>query len=107
MRIQRMHIDDFKITLNDFLSDTGISKSQLASDARVPQSQVSDWSNGKGVRFTENAKRVLDAIEDHRNSSNARLPENLELAVKDLLNGKQSRIQTVETILHSLKGAFR
>ena len=53
-----MHINKFKILLNEFLNETGMSKNLLAAKSGVPQSQVSDWSNGKGVRFTRNSKKV-------------------------------------------------
>lgn len=101
-----MQIDDFRKTLIEFLDETGMSKNQLASSAGVSQSQISDWSNGKGKRFTEKSKKVVNFIEDYRNSSNQRIPENIESAVRTLLNGDKSRTDALENILNSLRGAF-
>jgi len=101
-----MHINKFKIVLNEFLNETGMSKNQLAAKSGVPQSQVSDWSNGKGVRFTRNSKKVLEFIEIYRKSPNQKIPEDIETAIRKLLNGDKNRVKALENMLNSLKDAF-
>jgi len=98
-----------KVTLNALSR----KHAQLQSEAIAAQSkldriqtQISDWSNGKGKRFTEKSKRVINFIEDYRNSPNQRIPENIESAVRALLNEDKLRADAIEKILNSLGDAL-
>ena len=101
-----MQIDEFRKKLNEFLDETGMSKNQLASNAGVSQSQISDWSNGKGKRFTQKSMKVIYFIEDYRSSSDQKIPKSIEAAVRILLKGDNSKVEALENILKSLKGLF-
>lgn len=101
-----MEIDEFRAILTSFLSETGMSKRQVALEAKVPQSQVSNWSNGGGVRVTPNSMRVLNVIESYRDKKHPRLPRDIETAVQALLNGESRRTEAVERVLISLQGVF-
>lgn len=100
-----MNFDTFVYELNTFLNETGMSKRALASMAKVPQSQVSDWSNGNGVRFTPNAKKVLNTIVNYRTSSEP-LPDNVEKAIRDVWKGDQKRADVIANVIHSLQPIF-
>lgn len=102
-----MTITDFQNTLNLFLEEYGMSKNELARRTNVPQSQISDWSNGKGKRFTMNAKRVVDFIVNYRKSPKQPLPENIENAVRNLMDGSNERNKAIEEILVSLTRVVR
>lgn len=98
-----MNPNSFKIELQEFLSTTGISQNQLSKEARVPQSQISDWNKGKMKRFGKNAKRVLNVIENYRLSDEAKLPEDLQQVVRDFYGGKQENCELLKRLITSLK----
>ena len=98
-----MTLEQFKADLNWYLDETGMSKKALASKAKVCQSQISDWSNGKGVRFTEKAKSVANIIEDYRNSGEAPIPQNIEDAVREVWQGDEKCAEVIANLVYSLK----
>lgn len=97
-----MTIDEFRAELKAFLTDSGMSKNALALKAGVAQSQVSDWSNGKGARYTVNARKVMMAIENHRMQGGTSIPEEIETAVRQAWGNNPHRKDLICDVLRAL-----
>ena len=97
-----MNFYKFHQELQSFLNDTGMSRNALAKKAGVPQSQVSNWSHGKGKRFTENSLKVMSVINEYRNTQQPPLPKEIEEAVRRAWDGDSSRIGLICDVLHAL-----
>ncbi len=80
-----MLISDFHKELKYFIDESGMSVNNLAGKANVPQSQVWGWFNEKGVRYTENAKKVMSVIKSYRSEGKRPIPKNIEDAIQDIL----------------------
>ena len=98
-----MELDSFFLQLEDFLSDTGVSKNALAAMANVPQSQVSNWSNKRGKRFTRNARKVMDAIESYRMQGLTPIPSDIEKKVRSIISLSPSNADLVRDVLDALQ----
>ena len=98
-----MKFTEFKSTLKQFLSNSGMSQNELAIKAQVPQSQMCNWANGKGVRYTKNAKKVIDAIENYRKQNDDAY---FSISSKLIQNIKRDRCKITLKIPHLVKYTY-
>ncbi|RUO46211.1 hypothetical protein [Pseudidiomarina donghaiensis] len=81
-----------------------MSKNALAKKAGVPQSQVSNWSRGIGKRFTENAKKVVETMDELSQGQYQKpIPEEIESAVRVAWNGDPKRAKLICDVLNTLE----
>lgn len=100
-----MDIVQFQNRLNQFLSDSGMSKNALAKTLKISQSQISLLANYKTKRWTKNTKKINDYIQEYY-QDNFKIPVKIEKNIKKILlknPGNEVRILTILESINSLK----
>ena len=97
-----MQISTFHKELKSFIGQTGMSVNKLARGAQVPQSQVWGWAKGKGVRYTENADKVMSFIKSYRKANKKPIPKNIEDAIQDVLLANPDKEQLVCDVIKAV-----
>ncbi len=100
-----MKFTEFKSKLKQFLSSSGVSQNALSIKADVPQSQVCNWANGKGCRYTKNARKVIIAIENYQKENECgyfSIPDDLQQSIRLVLDGNPERKKVLVDMIKSL-----
>lgn len=97
-----MNISEFKQQIVSYLETSGKTQAQLAEQAKVSQSQVSLWFNGKVKRISNNSRRVIEIIENYNNSDKAPIPEEVAQAVRAFCNGDNNAAKALANMINSL-----
>ena len=100
-----MDIVQFQDRLNQFLSDSGMSKNALAKTLKISQSQVSNMSNGHCKRWTKNTKKIDDFIQEYY-QDNFKIPVKIEKILKKILvknPQNEDQILMILTAIRSLR----
>lgn len=98
-----MDVATFRGILNSFLDETGMSQNELSKLSNVPQSQVSDWANGKGKRVGKNSMKIIRVIENYRKSELNPIPSDVEAAVREFCGGSRERSEILTQMIRSLQ----
>lgn len=98
-----MEISEFFDLLEWYLNESGSSVNALATASGVRQSQVWNWKNRKGVRYTKKAREVYKTIKKYRDSKDGEIPEQITAAVKEVWNGDKDQADAIAQLIKSLK----
>lgn len=102
-----LEFSEFLAELKLFRSEYGLSINAIAIGAGVPYSQVYGWLRDDNIktkrRLQKSANKVKRYIANYHKSDVCPLPEEIEVAVRSVWDGKKRSAETIANVIYALK----
>lgn len=95
-------IKKFISDLKKHLAESGQSNNSFAKEVGVSPSRITDWKNGHIKRYSKNQKIAHSIIRNFQKRNKQPIPEEVEDAVRTLLNSTNNPNEVVN-LINSIK----